>query len=98
MSTSSSRKRGRSLHCQSACADGLVERFAAWQRRHAWRHLDAVERVWAISDLHMEHEANFDFMSGLAGFERDALVVVVNGRSKFKGTQLSSSWQAPPGG
>lgn len=76
MSTSSSRKRGRFLHCQSASsADGLVERFAAWQRRHAWRHLSAVERVWAISDLHMEHEANFDFVSGLAGFERDALVV-----------------------
>ena len=74
------RKRVRSprrlASSQGACEqDVLFERFTAWQRQHAWRHLDAVERVWATSDLHVEHAANMEFVRGLKGYEKDAVVV-----------------------
>ena len=65
----------RSASSQGSCADVLVERFTTWQRQHAWRHLDAVERVWATSDLHLEHAANLDFVRALKGYEKDAVVV-----------------------
>ena len=33
----------------------LVERFVQWQQPHAWKQLEGVERLWATSDLHVEH-------------------------------------------
>lgn len=53
----------------------LVRRFVCWQQQHSWRKLEAVERIWAVSDLHMEHEANVAFVRSLNGYEKDALIV-----------------------
>ena len=55
--------------------DSLLRRFVDFQQRHAWRELEAVERIWATSDLHAEHDANLAFINSLDGYERDALVV-----------------------
>ena len=52
----------------------LLRRFVDFQQRHAWRELDAVDRIWATSDLHAEHDANMAFINSLKGYERDALV------------------------
>ena len=53
----------------------LVERFVQWQQPHAWKQLDGVERLWATSDLHVEHESNLAFLSGLDGYSEDGLIV-----------------------
>ena len=36
----------------------LLRRFDAFHRRYAWKRLEAVERVWAISDLHADVAVN----------------------------------------
>ena len=53
----------------------LVERFVQWQQPHAWKQLEGVERLWATSDLHVEHESNLAFLSGLDGYSEDGLIV-----------------------
>ena len=60
---------------RAVAQDALLRRFVDFQQRHAWRELDAVERIWATSDLHAEHDANTAFIHSLDGYERDALVV-----------------------
>ena len=46
-----------------------------WQQPHAWKQLEGVERLWATSDLHVEHESNLDFLRSLDGFSEDGLIV-----------------------
>lgn len=53
----------------------LLQRFLTWQERHAWRRLPAAERVWATSDLHVEHDENLSFLRSLSGYDEDALIV-----------------------
>ena len=48
----------------------LVERFVQWQQPHAWKQLEGVERLWATSDLHVEHESNLAFLRGLVDMIR----------------------------
>ena len=46
-----------------------------WQQPHAWKQLEGVERLWATSDLHVEHESNLAFLRGLDGYSEDGLIV-----------------------
>ena len=53
----------------------LVDRFTQWQQQHAWRQLEGVGRLWATSDLHVEHDENMSFLRSLDGFSGDGLIV-----------------------
>ena len=53
----------------------LVGRFMQWQQPHAWKQLEGVQRLWATSDLHVEHESNLAFLCGLDGYTEDGLIV-----------------------
>ena len=53
----------------------LLRRFEAFHRRHAWKRLEAVENVFATSDLHTEAPANWEFLQRLEPRPSDALIV-----------------------
>ena len=55
----------------------LVERFVQWQQPHAWKQLEGVERLWATSDLHVEHESNLAFLRGLDGYSEVPLTLTL---------------------
>jgi len=58
-----------------AARDAIVERFEARQAPQLWRRLQPVRRVWAVSDIHVEHKDNWAWLSSLAPQPEDALVV-----------------------
>lgn len=53
----------------------ILRQFDAFHRRHAWRRLEAVDAVWATSDLHVDSVANMAWLDGLAARPNDAVIV-----------------------
>ena len=53
----------------------LLRRFDAFHQRYAWQRLEAVDHVWAISDLHTEVSSNRDWLLAVAPRPHDALVI-----------------------
>jgi hypothetical protein len=62
---------------EDAISDHVVfkAKFLRWQRRHSWRRLCGVRRVWCTSDLHVEGKPNLVLLDALSGYEDDALIV-----------------------
>jgi hypothetical protein len=64
--------------CDDAVPDErekLLRRFDAFYHRLAWQRLQAVEHVWAISDIHVEVKANQAWLESLEDRPTDALIV-----------------------
>lgn len=64
--------------------DSLLRRYTSFVSRHAWRQVRAVDRVWATSDLHVEHKENMAFLRALEPRPADALVVAGDVCSKLE--------------
>ncbi|KAL1526449.1 hypothetical protein AB1Y20_015161 [Prymnesium parvum] len=69
-------------HADATAQAALVDQFESLHT--TWRKLEAVDHIWAVSDLHVEHESNFQFISSLHGFEKDALIVAGDVCSSLK--------------
>jgi len=55
--------------------EAFRSRFLSWSRRQAWQTLSPVRRIYAISDLHLEHKANKAWLERLPAHETDALIL-----------------------
>ena len=60
----------------SAQREALFARFEAWLAKRAWKPLEPIGRLWAISDIHVEHTKNMKWLEDMPEtLVNDGLVV-----------------------
>lgn len=56
--------------------DKYVARYEAWVAGKMWRTLEPIQKLWGISDLHVEHARNYAWLDSLPPmFGNDGLIV-----------------------